>query len=76
MADVSRITVAATVQRGKPVVRGTRITVEHLLEELGAGTTVEELLVMHPTLSRADIAAAVDYAVAAVRASRGVGLAS
>jgi len=33
-----------TVMMGKPIVDGTRITVEQILEELGAGTTIEQLL--------------------------------
>jgi uncharacterized protein (DUF433 family) len=37
---------------GKPVVEGTRITVEHILEELGAGLTIEQLLEAHPRLAR------------------------
>lgn len=68
MANDTRIIADPAVQRGKPVVRGTRITVEHLLEELGAGTTVDELLLLHPQLSRGDIAAVARYAARAVRA--------
>lgn len=46
------------VMRGKPVLAGTRITVEHILREMAAGTTIDQLLEMHPHLTRAGIMAA------------------
>ena len=53
-----RIVSDPRVMMGKPVIAGTRMTVEHILEELAAGRTVEELLDSHPRLSRAGIIAA------------------
>jgi uncharacterized protein (DUF433 family) len=50
------------VMMGKPVVAGTRITVEHILRCLGAGDSVEELTREHPQLTEADIRAALTYA--------------
>lgn len=47
---------------GKPVIAGTRITVEHILEELAVGSPVEELLDAHPRLTREAIQAALAYA--------------
>jgi uncharacterized protein (DUF433 family) len=55
------------VMMGKPVFRGTRITVEHALEELGHGMSVEELLRGHPRLKPDHIRAAHLYAAAALR---------
>lgn len=52
---------------GKPVIAGTRITVEHILEELAAGTTVDELLDAHPRLTPEAIRAALAYAVDVLR---------
>ena len=49
------------VMMGKPVLAGTRITVEHILRELAAGTTTEQLLEMHPHITGEGIAAALDY---------------
>jgi uncharacterized protein (DUF433 family) len=49
---------------GKPVVKGTRITVEHLLERLGDGWTVNELVDALPDLSPEHIRAAQAYAAA------------
>ncbi len=49
------------VMMGKPVVAGTRVTVEHILGELGAGRSVEELLEAHPRLTREGILAALRF---------------
>ena len=46
---------------GKPVVAGTRITVELILEKLAAGETVEQLLEAHPRLTREGIQAALSF---------------
>ena len=61
-----RIAIDPRVMLGKPVVRGTRITVEILLEKIAAGHTVDEVLGDYPTLSREDVLAAVAYAREAV----------
>jgi uncharacterized protein (DUF433 family) len=47
---------------GKPVITGTRITVELILEKLGAGESVEEILSAHPRLTREGIDAAIAFA--------------
>ena len=39
------------VMMGKPVIAGTRITVELILEKLGAGETIEQLLASYPRLT-------------------------
>jgi uncharacterized protein (DUF433 family) len=49
------------VMMGKPVVEGTRITVEFILEELGAGQTIEQLLEAHPRLMHEGVLAAVRF---------------
>ena len=41
-----------SIMMGKPVIAGTRITVESILEKLAAGETVEQLLEAHPRLTR------------------------
>jgi uncharacterized protein (DUF433 family) len=46
------------VMMGKPVVAGTRITVELILEKLSAGETVEQILEAHPRLTREAVRAA------------------
>jgi uncharacterized protein (DUF433 family) len=56
------------VMLGKPVVQGTRITVELILEKLAAGETVEDLLIAYPRLSRQGIQGALAYAAETLRA--------
>jgi len=55
------------VMMGKPVVKGTRITVELILEKLGAGETIEQLLDAHPRLTREGIQAALSFAAETMR---------
>ena len=52
---------------GKPVIKGTRITVEHILTELANGLTVEQILTEYPHLTRQDIQAALRFAAESVR---------
>jgi len=61
------ITTNPNVMMGKPVIAGTRITVEHILEELAAGSTTDELLEAHPRLTREAIQAALAYALDLLR---------
>lgn len=50
------------VMLGKPVIRGTRITVEILLEKLASGASIDDLLADYPALARDDVLAALAYA--------------
>ncbi len=56
---------------GKPVVAGTRITVELILERLGAGETIGQLLEAHPRLTREAVLAAMDFARKALHTDAG-----
>ena len=62
MNYTERITQNPAVMRGKPVVKGTRITVELLLRKLSEGMTIDQLLDAYPHLKREDILAALTYA--------------
>ena len=62
-----KITCDPNVLGGKPVVVGTRISVELILENLGAGETVEELIEAHPNLSPESIRAAIAFAARTMR---------
>lgn len=53
---------------GKPVVSGTRITVELILEQLSTGASFESLLESYPRLTREGIQAALNFAREALRA--------
>jgi uncharacterized protein (DUF433 family) len=54
------------VMMGKPVFKGTRLTVEHVLHELGTGMSPDELLENYPTLKPEHLQAAMLYAAAVV----------
>ncbi|SFF27958.1 DUF433 domain-containing protein [Spirosoma endophyticum] len=47
---------------GKPVIKGTRITVELVLRKLSEGATTQDLLIMYPHLQEIDVLAALMYA--------------
>jgi len=61
-----RIEINPAVMLGKPVIRGTRITVELILRKLAEGATEAELLEDYPHLATEDIRAAMAYGAATV----------
>ena len=54
------------VMLGKPVVRGSRITVELILRKLSCGESIEQILDSHPRLTREAVLAALEYAAEAM----------
>lgn len=62
MAWPDRIAVDPEILAGKPVIRGTRIAVELVLELLAAGQPESEILSNYPGLTREDILACLSYA--------------
>jgi uncharacterized protein (DUF433 family) len=56
-----RITSDPKIMLGKPIIKGTRITVELVLRKLSEGMTIEELLEAYPHLTKDDVLAAVSY---------------
>lgn len=65
-----RITLDPAVLVGKPVVRGTRISVELVLDLMAQGWSEADILQSYPHLTRADIQACVAYARDLVAAER------
>lgn len=57
-----RITVNPNIFGGKPIIRGRRLAVEHVLGMLAAGDTVETILSGYPWLEREDVQACLVYA--------------
>lgn len=57
-----RITADPKILGGKPIIRGTRISVEFILELLASGATEAEILQDYPHLKRGDIKACLAYA--------------
>ncbi len=62
MTTTNRIEIDPKVMMGKPVIRGTRITVELVLRKLSEGASESDLLDAYPRLTREDIKAAIRYA--------------
>lgn len=60
---LKRITVNPTIFGGKPIIRGIRIAVEHVLAKLAAGDTPEKILKEFSFLEAADLQACLTYAV-------------
>jgi uncharacterized protein (DUF433 family) len=66
MRFTDRIEVNPEILVGKPIIRGTRISVEMILEELGAGNSIEDLLENYPRLNKEDILAALQWGAKAI----------
>lgn len=61
---LKRIVINPKVMVGKPIIKGTRITVEHVMWQLSSGMTPAEVIDAHPHLTIDDIRAACAYAAA------------
>lgn len=57
-----RITIDERIANGKPTIRGKRIAVQTILEFLGAGESVEEVLHQYPSLEKEDVYASIRFA--------------
>lgn len=69
MKDTNQLIISnPNVMMGKPVVAGTRITVELILDKLAVGETYEQILDAHPRLTLEGIQAALAFAAGALRA--------
>ena len=65
-----RIEVNPKVLVGKPVIKGTRIAVEHVVELIAEGWTEKQIIENYPQLQANDIRAAVHYAAEALKAEK------
>jgi uncharacterized protein (DUF433 family) len=63
----NRITVNPNILAGKPIIKGTRIAVEFILDLLANGWTTEKILKNYPQLKREDITAVLKYATALLK---------
>jgi uncharacterized protein (DUF433 family) len=71
MPYAERIHIDPEILAGKPVIKGTRLSVELILEILAAGETEQYVLENYPGLTREDILACIDYARCLVHDFRG-----
>lgn len=62
-----KIILDPNIMMGKPIIAGTRITVEHILEQLAGGRTIDQILEAHPYITREQVQAAINYAAESVR---------
>ncbi len=58
----SRIDIHPDICNGRPIIAGTRIPVQTIMEFLGAGDSIEEVLEEYPSLKREDIYACIQFA--------------
>ncbi len=70
MARQSRITIDPNIMVGKPVIKGTRLTVELIVGLLGSGWSYEEVLEGYPHITLEDIHACLAYAAEVVAEAR------
>lgn len=70
MADTARIVIDPAVLVGKPVIRGTRLSVDFVIGLMAEGWGEEEILHNYPGLSREDLAACLAYARDVLRAEK------
>jgi len=59
---VERITINPEICHGKPCIRGMRWTVEMIIDMLGSGMSIEEIIEDHPELEKEDILASLKFA--------------
>ena len=64
---MTKITANKEILGGKPIIKGTRISVEFILELLASGATEDEILVDYPHLTKDDIHACLEYAAHALK---------
>jgi len=62
MNQMERITIDLEICHGKPCIRGMRWPVEVIMDMLGSGMTINEILEDHPELEKEDILAALNFA--------------
>lgn len=61
-----KITANPKVMLGKPVIKGTRITVELILRKIAGGYSFDEIIEMYPHINKEGILACVGYAVSVI----------
>jgi len=66
--DITKhIEVNPKIMMGKPVIKGTRITVESILEKLSSGETEDNIIIAHPHLTKENIKAALLFAAQSLK---------
>ena len=76
MELISRITIDSEICHGKPCIRGMRWPIEVVLDMLGSGMSIEEILADQPELEHEDILASIQFAKLAMSGKSLIDLAS
>lgn len=63
---IQRVTSSPDIMLGKPISKGTRITVELILTKLSEGASESDILKMYPSLKKEDILATLSYSVSVI----------
>ncbi|MBZ0201466.1 MAG: DUF433 domain-containing protein [Ignavibacteria bacterium] len=66
MNHVDRIESNPNVMLGKPIIKGTRITVEQILKKLAGGFSVDEILSSYDHITKEDVFASIEYAASVI----------
>ena len=64
---MTKIVFDQNILKGKPIIEGTRISVEFILELLSSGMSYEDIIKEYPHLKKEDILSALDYAVKTIK---------
>ena len=64
--EIQRVTSSPDIMLGKPVIKGTRITVELILTKLSEGASEADIIKMYPNLIKEDILAALSYSASVI----------
>ena len=67
MSTSELIEINPKIMMGKPIIKGTRITVEQVLESLSENTSIDNVLKAHPHLNQDQIHAALSFAAQSIR---------
>jgi uncharacterized protein (DUF433 family) len=74
--QLERIITDHQIMLGKPIIKGTRITVELILRKLSQGATQEDVVKMYPELSIEDVSAALTFALITLKGEDSFGFAA
>jgi uncharacterized protein (DUF433 family) len=67
ISSYQHIEINPKVMMGKPVIKGTRITVEQILENLSESNSIDDVLLAHPHLTKDQVHAALSFAAQSIR---------
>jgi len=70
MATKEYIEINPKIMMGKPIIKGTRITVEQILEDLSVSNSIDEVISAHPHLTKEQVHAALSFAAQSIKGDK------